>query len=356
MEKGIIKRFINGKASPEEVRKVLKWYYSDEVEYFLSEQIEEQWKNYKGANGMKDFQKSEVFRKIRKKINNEGISFEEKKTIPIAKKEEVTWRISVFMKIAASFILLVCVSILFFYWEKPSSMPPSSSEKTLAKYVTKSTAEGQKFSIYLGDGSKIKLNSESSLRFPARFSDSIRVVYLSGEAFFEIKRDPDRLFKVITDNLETTALGTTFNVRAFPDMKHVIVSLADGKVKVNPIKGNHNISEYLPFEIFLDPGLQAIYSTENQAIKKKSFNAKKEFSWKDGIIYFEDSDWKCIVKQLERWYGVDFIMNNHPIQDKLYTGSFKNESLENVLESLSFSKNFDFEFKDKKVYISFKNK
>jgi transmembrane sensor len=263
--------------------------------------------------------------------------------------------IRIYLKIAASVILMLSIGFALYEWRPFGSLEEQSHHQVkTTKWFAKATEKGQKFTIFLGDGTKVRLNSESSLQYPSNFSDSNRVVHLTGEAFFEIERDPLRPFSVISNDLVTTALGTAFNVNAFPDQNQIIISLAEGIVKINLIEVQNESDHSADFELLLEPGRQAIYSTIENTMHTKDFNVRKELSWKDGVIYFEDDTWKTIVNTLERWYGVEFEVRNQTLIDKLYTGSCNNESLKNVLESLGFSKNFEFRIEEKKVYINFK--
>ena len=350
MDQKLLIKFLNGKASLEEVRKILKWYYSEEAEFLFSEKIEGLWHEERKSEANQHFKKSEVLEIIREKIASDkslGITGD----IPVVKKKKSVFLNNLY-KIAASFLLMMGIGYGIYQY-LPGQEEEIVQHDEQPQVITKSTASGQKFTIFLGDGSMVKLNAESSLEFPSHFSDTCRLVHLTGEAFFDVKHDSLRPFKVITKNVVTTALGTSFNVSAYSDKKDIKISLASGKVRVNLLNDLSNSLSNDEFEVFLEPGKQAIYYIPDRTFEKLDFDTKKILSWKDGIIYFNDATWTEITDKLESWYGVQFIIEKEILTDKLYTGEFNNESLEMVLESLSFSKNFDYKIEEKKVYVRF---
>ncbi len=215
--------------------------------------------------------------------------------------------------------------------------------------VVKSNPKGQKSTVILSDGSKVILNSESSISYPKHFG-STRQVTLSGEAFFEVTPDSERPFTVLTGNMSTTALGTSFNVRHFPEEENSYVSLATGKVLVKVQEGSNEIQDILV------PGEQVISKKDQVSLQKINYNYKEVFLWKEKVIYFNHASWATIAKTLERWYGVK-ISSNEPYRAVDYTGQFDNHSLELVLKSLSYSLGFNYDKDSSKdeIYVKFKN-
>ena len=345
MDKETLNKFIKGEATAEEVRKVLKWYYSDEAEYVMTEKIEQLWSQVDQESMDVTPNKKQIFAKLKQKIQHHEIESKYQILPRLSNHFDITY----FLKIAASVIFIISIS-WFVLQTSESSIEQANNLQEMSIQV-KSTAGGQKFTIFLSDGTKVKLNSESKLEYPKTFSDSSRVVHLTGEAFFDVKKDPQRPFTVISHNLSTTALGTSFNINAYRGNNNIVVSLTTGKVQVSFNKGVNKEDS----KITLEPGSQAIYSNSRNSIEKQPFDENIELAWKEGVLYFEDASWDQIVNQLERWYGVQISVSNlNPSSNKLYTGFFKDESLENVLESLSFSKNFKYVIKSQKVYVEFK--
>jgi len=350
LEKAIIERFISGTASPDEVRKVLKWYYSDDAEHLMSENIEYLWQAAEKEGVTSQFEKSETLESIRQRLKDQPRfrSLPDHAHSSDARKFDLTFN----LKVAASILLIFTIGWMIFQWSDGLVVNQSEALVIQTEIITKATAKGQKYTLFLEDGTRVKLNSESQLQFESKFSDSARVVYLTGEAYFEVQEDPQRPFTVYSGDIATTALGTSFNVHAHAKEEQVKISLVSGKVRVDKTSASGPFNQP---ELILTPGLQAIYSSNENSLVKQPFEPQKHLAWKDGILYFEDASWSRIVKQLESWYGVEIIVENaYKSARKPYTGTFADQSLENVLESLSFTKGFNFRIDAPKVYVEFK--
>lgn len=270
----------------------------------------------------------------------------------ILKKSEIAFKIKPsrkfsFMKIAASILLITALS--YSLWVTSNNKQEIAHSAVVI--IEKSTLPGQKLTFKLPDGTSVKLNAASSLRFTQSADDnSIRQVYLEGEAFFDVAKDVNRPFVVMTPELITTALGTSFNVNAYSLEDKQTVSLLTGRVLVKKTSGTSDESEYLL------PGDQLLFNKREDDFQKVQFNADRELAWSNGTIVFEDTDFEHVVLRLERWYGVQFeiINENKKIKDA-FSGAFENESLERVLNILSFSGGFEYNIKENIVTIEFLN-
>ena len=125
--------------------------------------------------------------------------------------------------------MVISTGFCFWYF---AAYQPEKVDSGKAAMIDKSNPRGMKTTILLSDGTKVKLNSETSLRYPEYFSDSVRIVYLKGEAFFEVERDESKPFIVISKGIRTKVLGTSFDIRAYPDEVELSVGVVEGKVQV----------------------------------------------------------------------------------------------------------------------------
>ncbi len=246
---------------------------------------------------------------------------------------------------ATALVLIISGALLWQYMQNKLTVSDSVQQ---ANYITKINPKGIKSTLKLSDGSTVRLNAETSIYFPEKFSDSQRVVYLKGEAYFEVAKDSRRPFTVVSGDVETTVLGTAFNVSAYPGENEVKIAVAEGKVKVNEkTSGKHPAFSYilLPYEM-------ATLRFDRQEFKKTRLESREIFGWKEGIIHFQKASFEEVVTLLERWYGVKFIVGDQKkTMEGKFTGKFENQTLKEVLEAVSFSWEFSFEIKNKVVTI-----
>lgn len=245
-------------------------------------------------------------------------------------------------KVAAS-LLLFATTLYYINTAIHVSKSPDIAIKTIYKH----NFNGQKSKIYLPDGSEVWLNADSKISFPEKFSQDKREVELIGEAFFNVTENPVQPFIVYTGKVSTTVLGTSFNVTAFENEPTIYVALKSGKVKVEVKTEAGNEA------MFLEPGEAIKYNKHNAKALKEEFDQGLLLGWKDGIIVFKDAEFDEIVNTLSRWYGVQFDIKNRNHDAWSYTGSFDNAVLDNVLQSISFTKEFSYEIKQKNVTIKF---
>lgn len=210
------------------------------------------------------------------------------------------------------------------------------------EWLTKTSKAGTKMSFHLPDGSLVKLNSNSSISFPAQFSDSIREVKLIGQAFFDVEHNEKLPFVVTSGDLKIKVLGTSFDVNSKPENKEQKVSLLTGKVKVITASG---MTEQLrPLEM-------VSYCKEAKELVKGDFDPEVMTGWKDGIIKFDNTDHKEVFEILEEWYDVEITVKDNVMFKGGINGRYENEMLDNVLKGLSYSENFDYKIENKKVTI-----
>lgn len=255
---------------------------------------------------------------------------------PLPKKQIVNWK--TYMALAASVALLACFIYLYAH---ETNLP-------VTEMVSKSNEAGQRSRISLPDGSTVFLNAESSLQYNSNFSDNERKVFLEGEAFFEVAKDTLRPFTVTTGQLSTTALGTSFNINSYPDKNEMQVVLLTGKILIKDTVSNETA--------ILSSGEAVILKKDTRGIEKITVNADNIVLWKDGIIHFEKTEFEEVINVLEKWYDVEFVIQNHPAQNLVCSGTFEKQYLSNVLKSIGFALGFDYEIKGKKVYVKFKQK
>lgn len=176
-------------------------------------------------------------------------------------------------------------------------------------YNTIVVPRGGEYQLVLADGSKIWMNSSSSLRYPTSFSGSERKVYLSGEAYFEVAKNAKMPFIVKTDKAEVKVLGTHFNVKAYNDEDLCKTTLLEGAVSV---QSSAMINE-------IKPGQQAIINGQGQQKITSDINVEEEVAWKNGLFMFTKADIKDVMQQVSRWYDIEVVYEGK-VPDLQFTG------------------------------------
>ena len=248
----------------------------------------------------------------------------------------------------AAVLLILCVFGILFrneIFQFSGQFPESQATKV--DTITKLTQRGQKLSIVLPDGTRVKLNAETKITFHEDKQSQMRIVYLEGEAFFDVAHNESKPFKIHTGRVETTVLGTSFNINAYPENDNIRVAVLSGKVKVESKNRGTLINRNI-----LAPEEMYTFNKENQEISKSKVSVSEIIAWKDEIILFKDASYEEIQNTLERWYKVEFVVAQglQVIED--FSGSYQSQSLERVLEGLNFTSNFRYDLRDNKVFVT----
>ena len=168
-------------------------------------------------------------------------------------------------------------------------------------YNTIQTGRSEQFSsLVLADGSKIWLNSVSSIRFPTAFTANDRVVEITGEVYFEVAKNPSKPFRVIVKGMSVEVLGTHFNINSYDDEPLVKATLLEGSVKVN----NNNKT------LLLQPGEQALMVPGGALTMRSDIELTETVAWKNGLFLFPKNDMQTIMRQVARWYGVAVVFED----------------------------------------------
>jgi ferric-dicitrate binding protein FerR (iron transport regulator) len=161
------------------------------------------------------------------------------------------------------------------------------------KFNTIETPRGGQYQVVLPDGTKVWLNAATSLRFPTRFSDTARMVYLDGEAYFEVAHNKNSPFKVALNGQQVEVLGTHFNVMAYKDENAIKTTLLEGAVKLTAPVGS----------LLLEPGQQGYIA--KSAFTREHVDVTIVTAWKDGLFKFNGIDLRTLMRQISRWYDIE---------------------------------------------------
>ncbi|MDO8991963.1 MAG: FecR domain-containing protein, partial [Daejeonella sp.] len=202
------------------------------------------------------------------------------------------------------------------------SISNSKNSSQSLSYNIIETPPGGQYQVVLPDGSKVWLNSASSLRYPVRFSGNERKVEISGEAYFEVAHNSKMPFRVINRSQIVEVLGTHFNIMAYPDESSTNTTLLEGSVRI--IKENKSK--------VISPGQQT--RVKNGDIDVASVDVTQVTAWKEGYFMFKNEDIQSIMRQISRWYNLE-VKYEGPIPEKVFGGKIsRTRNVSEVLEIL----------------------
>lgn len=205
---------------------------------------------------------------------------------------------------------------------------------------------GQKFRIILSDGTKVWLNSGSRLRFPKNLNTSAqnRMVYLEGEAYFDVTKDEGRPFIVNAENLDIKVLGTQFNVSAYKSDGKIATTLVEGSVNVYD---NSNPDE----KILLSPNYQAAFVKKNGTLTKQKVDIRSYTAWMKDRLIIDHLSFEQIIQKLERTYNVSIVNKVDSLNEEVYNGEFENEPIEAILNTIASSTPFTYKIENNVITI-----
>ena len=194
-------------------------------------------------------------------------------------------------------------------------------------YNTIFTPQGGTYSITLSDGTKVWLNTGTSLKYPTAFTGNTRTVQLKGEAYFEVSPDAARPFTVEGGGQTIRVLGTHFNINAYDNEPAVKTTLLQGSVKV--VSGDR--------DVLLRPGEQSLSTTTGTLRVKKDIDTSEVMAWKNGMFQFNEADISTVMRQIGRWYDVAVVFNG-PLPDDHFRGKIpRNVNASEALQILTLS-------------------
>lgn len=318
----LLRKRLTGDITKAEEQKLKHWEEQSQLNIRISETLMNVWKEESEEPALVN--SDEMIDKIWRR----GVGQDAPKQV------RMDW--SYFMKVAATF-LIVLSSVLAIFW-----LNSTNQNIVEVSAITHESKAGQK-KIPLPDGTVVWLNGSSKLIYTNDFNKTSRKVTLEGEGYFEVAKDPVRPFTVSAVNLETTALGTSFNINAYEDQDYITVSLITGSVRVN--SGDS--------DIILEPGKAAVYERLTGNLGNVNFDLYETIGWKDGALVFRNASYHDFALKLERWFGIEVKTIGVPPQNWKLTTAYKHESLVNILRNISFGKPFQHELNQNELIINF---
>ena len=220
-------------------------------------------------------------------------------------------------KTFAAFSILLTVAITSVYLLVGKRNAPPHSSAVTAPLLTKKQTERSEYKyMLLPDSTQVWLNAASKLEFPETFTNKSREVYLSGEAYFDVKHAEEIPFIIHTGKVATTVLGTAFNIKAYPGRKNVVISVSRGKVKVS--YDNKEVATLIK-------GQQVKVNSSENKIPEKKTAVTDAGSWQHGNLVYDDDSFEDITADLEQIYNVTILINNPAVAAMDISTSFNRE-------------------------------
>ena len=344
----LLRKYVNNTCSESELEEFLDLLKRADYEPEIKAALSEYWKEISEADIPVEVQNEPDQEKWFNEIYSDALAREEsgfahtktdktnlRKQMP-RKSFRTNW-----LMVAATIVISALLSVFFVM----NSQESAHDEESV--YLVKAPEAGEKIRFTLSDGTQVHLNSESKLTYPKNFDNSGREVELEGEAYFVVASDENRPFTVQTHDVTTRVLGTSFNIRSYPDENEVIVAVSSGKVALTD---QHNGAE-AP-DVVLEANQWANYSHETREFKSESGNISAFTAWNEGVLYYHDETLEQVAAQLERWYGVSIAFENDVLKSCVIRGEHRDESLVNVLNAITYAFSMDYEIEDRQVILA----
>jgi len=227
-----------------------------------------------------------------------------------------------FSKVAAILLIPLLLLTIYFYSNQASITKLASN--TFREIYTK---PGTRTQIDLPDGTRVWLNDGTTFRYPESFSGEKREVFVDGEAYFEVKSNPENPFVVNNPLMNTVVTGTRFNLNAYSADKYFEATLLEGKVNLE--RNNQKFT--------MKPGEQVQFDSQLEKIVERTVDPENAAAWVEGKLIFKDEKLATVSKKLARWYNVEIILSDPEINDFLITGTIQDEKLDQTLNLISLA-------------------
>ncbi len=329
----LFEKLINNKIFRAEFDSLLEGFDDEDIlaryEIYLQAQFEKEVEEQFSQNE-DDVDIKETHLKVTKKYTSKIASSKNRRNFPIA----------------AVFVLFVGLifSVLFILSQTNTESKKIAKTTIIPQIITKSTPRGKKFRMTLEDGSFVHMNSVSSIAYPNKFEDNRREIEIKGEAYFNIKRDEARPFKIKVKNYSVEVLGTSFNIQAYEGEDDFSVTVESGSVKVILDAERNNTA-------ILEKNQKLIFNPKTNVTEIIDVLSDEELSWRNGILRFNATPLAEVEETLERWYGIDLVIKNKKLYSKTITGVHQNKNIKSVIEALTYATGSTYTIKNKSIII-----
>ncbi len=320
----LVAKYLAGETDARENSELEAWLAQSEENRLAFEQSQKAFRKTGAFYRLKQFNADSAW----KNVNAQIVSSPRKTVIAKRNRKEV---ITQFYKYAAVIVLALMLGAVGYYIGFVNRGPAIYSEiisaqrQVLQEYV-------------LPDGSVVTLNSNSKLTFPRKFRSDIREVSIEGEAFFDVKPDPEKPFVINAGDAQVKVLGTSFSVSAYPGNETVDVIVETGKVQVISKKTDLQAASR---EVLLVHGEKGTLKNRDNTLEKSVNNDPNFLSWKTHDLVFDKVPLHDVIQCLEKTYHIDIELSDPELNDLLYDGHFAQKPAEFVLDIIRLTFNLE---------------
>ena len=340
----LLTKYLNNEADLTEIEQVGRWLSESVKHREEFEKLQKAWILASAGIGMQEWDTIRTKEKfLLKVIQAQTVALNSKGQPEVIKRMFVPN----LLKYAALAIILIGISSLLVYKYTGYQLDKTFTEIGVLR--------GSKTQMTLADGTKLWLNASSKIKYSQNFNNDERDVFLEGEAWFDVAKNSRKPFNVFAGGVVVQAVGTIFNVKAYPDEKIVETTLVEGTV----IVGADNKSSE---KIVLKPNEQVLYNKpdiQNSEIEKilvtKGIKAELFTSWISDKLVISSEDLESLTVKLGRKYDVVFHFDDNSLKKLRFTGVLKNETIEQILEVLKISSPVNYRIREREIWLTRKN-
>ncbi|GAT62008.1 FecR family protein [Paludibacter jiangxiensis] len=315
----LLEKFLRKEATSEETRRLTEWFCQPDTKEKLSGFYAEKWEE--AAASMDAALQNSMLENIRSEMSPGRHRW----SLPFGK----------LMKYAAAAVIPVMLGV-------GAYLLIANLAHDNNKEMIVSVENGQKANLQLPDGTKVWLNSGSSIRYDKSYNQHDRIIALEGEAYFEVAKDKKRPFIVKANAVSVRAVGTAFDVKAYTNDDAITTTLIEGKVNVFD---KTTTSQLLPNQ-------KITFNKSNHTFDKvQVYDAAIAGLWKNNQLAFDSETLEDIAKVLERMYNIQVVFDSEQIKQIRFSGKIKNNSLESVLQLISLTSPIHYNVKDSVVTL-----
>lgn len=334
LEAELLAKFLEGKASEQEYKNVQEWLDEDISNVEVLAEYRALWE----ASAKVEFKNSGIpevdWAVLQNRLEDDSLTLAKR---PVNRSSWLSLYnplVPTLLQVAALFLIAAFIGVLAidrFYVEPVEIVEPIYNEISMEK--------GHRGGVTLSDGTKVYINSGSKISLPNKFKDNIREVFLEGEAYFDVAKNPNKPFIIRTNGAVVEVLGTAFTIRNYPGDSQVQTVVEEGTVSFRPESDKNKQG------VILSAGNLGLLNLSDNTIQKKTgVDVSFYLSWKDGYLKFKDESMIEVAKQLERKYDLEVVFEDKAIRNLNLTAELKSRSLKHVLQTIATSLEIDYEF------------